>query len=71
MSSLDGPGPRLWRSQGKTRPTHAFDARRLRAAGTFVIDVNPDPDNKAAREADLQLPLGAEAALRALAERAL
>jgi len=36
-----------------------------------VIDVNPDPDNKAAREADLQLPLGAEAALRALAERAL
>lgn len=50
-------------------PTHAFDARRLRGSGTFVIDVNPDPNNKAAREADLQLPLGAEEALKALAAR--
>lgn len=53
-------------------PTHVFDGRTLkREHGTFLINLNPDASSKGAREADLQLSLGAREGLLALAERAL
>lgn len=48
-------------------PTHVYDATQLkRQHGTQVIDINPHTDNKAARMADLQIPLGAREALERL-----
>lgn len=53
-------------------PTHVFDGRTLkREQGTFLINLNPDASSKGAREADLQLSLGAREGLLALAERIL
>ncbi|MGE0713048.1 MAG: NAD-dependent deacetylase [Planctomycetota bacterium] len=66
-----GPDVFLVVGESGAIPTQAYDARTLRERwGTFVIDVNPDPRNKAGRLADLQVPLGAEDALVALAARA-
>jgi len=53
-------------------PTHVFDGRTLkREQRTFLINLNPDANSKGAREADLQLSLGAREGLLALAERVL
>jgi len=48
-------------------PTHVHDANTLRrGCGTFVINLNPDPESKGSRAADLQLTVGAKQGLSAL-----
>lgn len=47
--------------------THAQDAAELRRRfGAVLIDINPDPQNKAAAQADIAIPLGAREALMRL-----
>ncbi|MEZ6187267.1 MAG: Sir2 family NAD-dependent protein deacetylase [Planctomycetota bacterium] len=65
-----GPDVMLIVGESGVIPTHVHDARTLRRLhGTYVINVNPDASSKGAQHADLQLSLGAQAALCELEAR--
>ncbi|MBI3725600.1 hypothetical protein HY251_16860 [bacterium] len=64
-----GPDVAIIVGESGVIPTHTHDAATLRRShGTFVIDLNPDPEARPARMADVHITLGAKEGLCRLLE---